>query len=366
MESFVHVTRAFSETTKTSTRKNTLIDLGNLSLATSIILFLVAALAIAVSGTKLTGYADQLADRTGLGEAITGAVLLGASTSLSGIVVSITAATQGNAELAMSNALGGIAVQTAFLAIADIAHREANLEHAAASAANMMQGTLLLCLLSILLLAHFSPNVAIWGIHPVTPVLVATYIYGLKLVRNANTEHMWRPKITKETREDKQELDQGTFTITQLSIRFLGLALLMGFAGWTIERAATLIAESTGITQTMAGVLFTSVATSLPELVTSIVAVRRGALTLAVGGIIGGNAFDTLFAAASDIAYREGSIYHAMSDQVSFWIALTMLMTASLIMGLIRREKHGIANIGFESFLILVLYIGGVTLLFLS
>lgn len=38
-------------------------------------------------------------------------------------------------------------------------------------------------------------------------------------------------------------------------------------------------------------------------------AVRRGALTLAVGDILGGNCFDVLFISGSDVAYREGSIY---------------------------------------------------------
>ena len=93
-------------------------------------------------------------------------------------------------------------------------------------------------------------------------------------------------------------------------------------------------------------------------------AVRRGALTLAVGGIIGGNAFDTLFTAASDIAYRKGSIYHAMSEDARFWVALTLLMSGILIMGLIRREREGIGRIGAESMAILVLYIAGVLLMF--
>ena len=52
--------------------------------------------------------------------------------------------------------------------------------------------------------------------------------------------------------------------------------------------------------------LMTAVATSLPELVTTLAAVRRGAAQLAVGGIIGGNAFDVLFLSASDVAYRDG------------------------------------------------------------
>lgn len=92
-------------------------DLSGISLTLSIVLFVGAAVAIGLIGTRLTGVADTLADRTGLGEALVGAVLLGASTSLSGIVTSVTAAYVGSAELAISNAVGGIAAQTVFLAV---------------------------------------------------------------------------------------------------------------------------------------------------------------------------------------------------------------------------------------------------------
>ncbi|MFW5739202.1 MAG: hypothetical protein ACOC1F_02430 [Myxococcota bacterium] len=57
-------------------------------------------------------------------------------------------------------------------------------------------------------------------------------------------------------------------------------------------------------------------------------AVRRGALTLAVGGIIGGNSFDVLFVAFADVAYRDGSIYHAITDRRVFLLSLTGLRTS--------------------------------------
>ena len=64
------------------------------------------------------------------------------------------------------------------------------------------------------------------------------------------------------------------------------------------------IAEKTGISQTVVGGYFTAVATSIPELVTTIAAVRRGALTLAVGGIVGGNMFDMVFIASRITSYN--------------------------------------------------------------
>jgi cation:H+ antiporter len=44
-------------------------------------------------------------------------------------------------------------------------------------------------------------------------------------------------------------------------------------------------------------------------------------------------------------------------------VALAALLTAILLLGLLRREKRGIANIGFESFFVLLVYVGGVVVL---
>ena len=83
-----------------------------MSLTTSILGFIAAAAAIGVCGVLMTVRAEHLARTTGLGQAIMGAVFIGASTSLSGLVTSGSAAFAGHASLAASNGLGGIAAQT--------------------------------------------------------------------------------------------------------------------------------------------------------------------------------------------------------------------------------------------------------------
>nr|WP_299245563.1 sodium:calcium antiporter [uncultured Halomonas sp.] len=336
--------------------------LNDMPLSLAIGLFVAFAAVIGVVGTRLAHIVDDLADRTGLGEAIAGAVLMGMATSLSGIVLSVSAALRDQPELAMSNALGGIAVQTLFLTAADIAYKRANLEHAAASIGNLMQGTLLLCMLSLLLIGRFSPEVTFWNVHPITPLLFIGYVYGLRLVGKAQANPMWRPSRTRETKVDEPDEQALQQSLISLWLLFALLAAVLGISGFVLERSASVIAQESGLSQAAVGVLLTSVATSLPELVTTIAAVRRGALTLAVAGIIGGNAFDTLFAAASDIAYRGGSIYHVVPDSVSLWIALSLLMTGVLIMGLIRREEQGPGRIGFESVAIIACYIAGVVM----
>jgi cation:H+ antiporter len=283
------------------------------SIAITASLFLLAVLVIAFAGTKIAKVAERLADATGLGEAFVGALFLGGSTSLAGIVTSITAAVNDHPELAVSNALGGIAAQTVFLVIADITYRKANLAHAAASVATLMQATLLVTLLAIPLLAMAGPEITILGIHPASLVLPIAYFLGLRLVSEAQTKPMWSPQYTDETRvEEPVTVAQENPKLVRLWLQFFLLAVIVAIAGYGVGKAGVSLSVQTGLSESLIGGLFTAISTSLPELVTTIAAVRQGALTLAVGGAIGGSSFDVLLLAFSDFAYRGGSIYHAL------------------------------------------------------
>lgn len=328
-----------------------------LSLPFSLLVVAVSALVIGVVGTVLTRNADTLADITGLGEAFMGAVFLGACTSLPGITASVTAAHHGHASLALSNALGGIAAQTVFLSIGDLFYKHANLEHAAPSVPNMQSGALLIALLSLILLGITRPGISFGGVHLVTPVLFGVYLAGLRLVRRSHESPMWRPYITRQTKEDIPENDGGGQPVRRLWAVLAASTLLIVIAGWTLTIAAEKIAGKTGLSQSLVGGVLTAVITSLPELVTTIAAVRQGALTLAVGGVLGGNMFDTLFAAMADIVYPGGSIYGMASRRETSLLILTILMTSVLLTGLLAREEKGIANIGFESIAIIGIYL---------
>lgn len=331
------------------------------------VLFAVAALVIAFVGTRMARLADRLADLTGLGEALFGASLLGMCTSLPGIVSSVTAAAHGHAQLAVSNAVGGIAAQTMFLAIADLSYPHANLEHAAASLQNLLQAALLITLLSIPLLATGAPSSTFLGVHPMTAVIFLSYGAGTTMIARSRDRPSWLPRQTRETKLDRPAEDPvGKIGVVPVWIAFLASAIVVALAGYVVAQAGIAIADRTRLSETVVGMLLTAIATSLPELVTSIAAVRHGALTLAVGGIVGGNVFDVLFLAFSDIAYRDGSIYHAMGRADVFLISLGITLTAVLLLGLLRREKSGIGNIGFESFLMLVIYGTGAVVLVLQ
>lgn len=336
------------------------------SIPSAILAFVVAALVIAVAGTFMSALADRLADRTGMGEAMTGMLLLAGATSLPDFAATLSAAVDGRASLAMSNIMGSMAVNLAFLGVGDVVYRKANLEHAAASASNLMQAALFVGLLAIPLVASTTPDVAAWGVHPATPLLLLAYLFGARLVRASHERPMWRPRETAQTVTDRPEKGPPGESLAVLWLGFLALTALAALAGWGLMDAAELLVDETALSEGQAGGVLTALATSLPELVTTIAAVRRGALTLAVANIVGTNCFNTTVIAAADVAYREGSIYHALPPAELRWGLVAVLMTSILLLGMLRRETFGIGNIGFESFAILVVYAAAMALVFFA
>jgi len=153
-----------------------------LSTPLAILGVLLAGAAVVAAGPRMVRVADRLADTTGLGEAFVGAVFVGAVTSLPDILATVLPAARGLPELAVGNAIGGVLGQTAFLAVADLTYRRANLEHAAASLPNIVQATLLVTLLGGVLALFAAPQGSVLGVHPGSLVLVAGYAYGLRLV----------------------------------------------------------------------------------------------------------------------------------------------------------------------------------------
>lgn len=341
-----------------------LINLSETSLLLVIGIFGICGLVIAVAGTYLTKYGDQIADRTGIGEALTGAVLLGGFTSLPGIIATVTAAANNYPELAVSNAVGGIAAQTSFLAIADISYKKANLEHAAASLGNMMSAVLLITLLSIVLLIDSGPDITVWNIHPGVLLIPLVYLAGMKLADSVEKSPMWSARRTAQTVTDIPKDEFKTLPLVPLITKFLFCALLVGASGYLVAKAGIELANRTMLSEVFVGALFTAVVTSLPELVVSVSSVRQGSVTMAVSNVVGGNCFDVLFIVIADFFFLKGSILHATSKTQNFIITLTILMITVLLMGLLHRQKEGIGKIGWESLTILLLFLGGYVILY--
>lgn len=333
------------------------------TLLPSLLALAVAGAVIVFAGIRLTRVADELADRTGLGDAVGGALLLGAVTSLPGIVTTATGALQGDPAFGLANPIGGVAIQTVWLAIADLVYRQANLEHAAASLENVLQSLILVALLAVPVMAYATPDLR-WGwIHPLTLLVPVLYGYGLVLLRRMHDAPMWRPIRTPATREDVDPEQHSASSTGQLWGRLAALGLLVGVAGWAIGEGGLGVVAATGLPSGLVGFTLTTALTSLPELVVLVTAVRMGALTLGVGNIIGGNVFDTLMIALADVFYLEGPVYRDAGPVSLVLLGGTMLMTTVLSAGLVMRDRKGI---GFEGLALPAIYLGTIGLAVVS
>lgn len=232
------------------------------------LVFAGAAVVTVLGSIRLAGLGDALADRTGWGEAIFGAVFFGVFTSLSGIVMTAVAAADNSAELAYSNAVGGVAAQTFAIAVADLFYRRSNLEHAAPSLANMLFGCLLIALLAITLMGSFLPAVLLGPVHPTTLVIVAVYGLGLVLIRRSAARPMWRAVRTEQTRVDTPDENSAPRRrLRGLWAEFASIGLVVGAGGAAVTRAAEQIVAETALSEGFVGAVLMGLVNALPETV---------------------------------------------------------------------------------------------------
>ena len=100
----------------------------------------------------------------------------------------------------------------------------------------------------------------------------------------------------------------------------LGIAMIVG-GGQAVVYSARQIALALGMTETLVGLTVVSVGTSLPELVTSLVAIRRKETELAVGNVIGSNIFNTMM-----ILGVSAAIHPVTVNAASVWDLLILLV----------------------------------------
>jgi cation:H+ antiporter len=123
-----------------------------------------------------------------------------------------------------------------------------------------------------------------------------------------------------------------------------GLVLLVGGADLTVARASSL-AEDLGVPRVVIGLTLVALGTSLPELVTSLVATARGQIDLAVGNVVGSNIFNLLFILGVTSAIRPVEVPRAGGGTdlaVMGGLAAALLVVAHAPGSRIRRW-HGVA-----------------------
>jgi cation:H+ antiporter len=155
-------------------------------------------------------------------------------------------------------------------------------------------------------------------------------------------------------------------SLRRLYARYALNALVIVGAGAALPAIGKALAAAMGWEHTFVGTTFLALATSVPEIVISVEAVRIGAVDLAIGNLLGSNLFDLLILGLDDLAYLEGPLFAAASPEHLFTTITALTMTGIVAAGLSYRPRARLFRlVGWVSFALLTLGLLNALVLFL-
>lgn len=350
-------------------------DFAQMGLAMNLALFVVAAAVVWAAGARLSRYAEAISDRTGLGDAVLGVLLLGGVTSLPELAVSLTSASRGNAELAVNNLLGGVAAQVAILAVADFLIGRRALTSVVPDPTVLLQGALNVLLLSAVAMGIVVGDTSVLGVGLWVWGVLAIALYSIRKVALSAGRRPWRAVATRGSPAPEPERHGGGDGggeagrkkhdgLGALAAKTAGVGFAILAAGYVVSRTAEAIADETGLGASFVGVFLVAVSTSLPEVSTVLSAVRLGLYTMAISDILGTNLFDIGLLFAVDLAAGGEPVLDRVGPFSAVGAVLGITVTALLLAGLAERSDRTILRMGTDSAAVLVAYVGGLVLLY--
>jgi len=293
--------------------------------------FLLLGAVIAVAGFWLSRFGDVIAERTGLSGSWVGLILMATVTSLPELVTGVSSVrVVGSPDLALGDALGSCLFNLLLLSVVDFFYRPVCLFARAAEghALSTGYGVVLLAIVGVNLLAP----AAIPGLplSPATLLIVPIYLLALRNIFTYERRRLLEPVEPAVARYP------GT-TLRQAILGYLAAAAAVVAAGVLLPGAALDLAQAMGWTSTFVGTLFLAAATSMPELVVTLSAIRIGALDMAIANLLGSNLFNMVVLAIDDIAYPEGPLLSQVSSPHSLTVLTALLMTGIVTVGLVYR-----------------------------
>ncbi|MBT6910921.1 MAG: hypothetical protein HOA21_07215 [Rhodospirillaceae bacterium] len=346
-----------------------MLDLSALPLVLIVAIFVAASGLIFVAGTRLCYLADAIGDRSGIDRAFMGLIFLAGITSLPELVTTVYAAWMGSPLLALNNIFGGIVMQTAILAVADGFVLHAVITSFPRKPTPILEGVLLILLLSVVLAVTSVGEIAIFDYLGVAAAgLAGAYVLAIFLLRNFDLRHDWRPISLPDPGDGGAAQGAAnsyrSSTISALILSSVLASLVVVVCGTALVEAADALAVRTSLGQGFIGVTLLAAATSMPELSTTIASVRMGAYTMAISNIFGSNLIMVLMILPADLSFRDGAILNFADDTTRLALVLGILVTAIYLVGLLVKKKRRILGIGMDSMLVLILYAFSIYALF--
>jgi len=261
------------------------------------VIYAVIAAAVTCLSVKAADYVDLIDKKTSLSGAFIGGILLSAVTSLPELFTSLSSTLLlDEPGLCLGNILGSDLFNLAVLAVLIVVF---NRSFAVADIAHGHQKVLWLLLIAygaiaLNMLGVLSAEVLTVSITSI--ILIACYAASIRYLSN------------EESGEDAGE-DTNPLTLKQVLVRFALVAVGIVVLSVLISQVTDILAEELNLGKSLAGALFMGVATSLPELSSTIALFRKKCFDIAVGNIVGSNIFNLIILSLSDVLYTGTGLY---------------------------------------------------------
>ncbi len=314
------------------------------------------AAGVVYAGVLLARSADVIATRTGLGGLWLGMVLLAFATSLPELVTAGTAAWIGAPDLAAGDLFGSNMANMLILAVLNLlpgaeVFRRASLDQA-------LSATFAISLTAIaggFVLLATPLSVGIFG--PGSLLLLGVYLVGSRAI----LRHTSAAEAARGASSPPDVAAEPALSMRKAAWTFLLGTVLVTVTAPIFAVSAEGAVELTGLTESFVGVIVLGVATSLPEVVTSLAALRIGAYDLAVGNLFGSNAINMVMFAPLDLVTSSPIL--AAVDPVHAFAGLASIVMMALALGAIALRSRGkLSLLEPSSGLIILTYIVSVAM----
>jgi len=283
-----------------------------------------------------------ISNKLGVSQLVIGLTVVAFGTSTPELAVSISSAIQGLSDVALGNVVGSNIVN-----IGVILGVSAVISPIIVSKSVIRKEIPLMIGISFLLFAIILDGKIdfIDGVLLVVGIIVFTWYSYRSSKKDADIE-----KISVA-----QVLQKNTFS-KSIIFMIAGLLLLIGGSFLTVDNAV-IIGTSFGISELFMGLTVVAIGTSLPELITSIVAARKGHADLAVGNIIGSNIFNIMAILGISSLISGITVSEQVLIDVGIMLAFSLVLIPIMRSGFIISRKEGIFLIaGYVGYVIFLFY----------
>ncbi len=308
------------------------------------LIFAVCALAIALAGPTLVRAVEGVGDATGLGHVWLGTVLLAGATSLPELVSVVSAAGIDQPDIAVGTVLGSnmfnMTIFGVVLVLFPLAVRT--------DRASALTGGLAIVLGAVTLVFIATGEVALGHVGLGAIVLLGLYVAGSLLLFREERRGSTAPAPAASTDPAAAPAPETTAARRRprrADLARLAVATAVVFvASLFLPSAAEGIADTLGVSGGVVGVVGVALATSLPEVVTSSVALWRGSPGLVVGNVFGSNVFNVAVLFPGDLALDEGPLLAAAMNEQAVTAAFGLGLMLLALLALVDRMPWSVAG----------------------